>query len=278
MIYIFNSCKHEVILTADNRQCDSGEKISLELWCDGKSHCRDGSDESDRSCKGESNKYIIPLVILGVFVIGAVLVAFTLFCFFDTSRRKNINEQDFALNLTHETISKYLDQDLIQVFLKKRDFDQHLREEEKTILHGHYMKMRNQGIHLCFFELLKISGDPATSEKCISYAYQLEEDYLNCAGKMYVVFKQWSQSMSHNAELKYWVFSHIEQKFGYKIERWFYTNMLPLYSTCKYLNAHVLSNLLTLYKLSAAFIDIWKDLVIAIALRNFSFLLLVSSA
>ena len=174
-------------------------------------------------------------------------------------------------------VSKHINEDVTKVFLTKRDFDQDLSEAEEMILQRHYLNMRDQGIEWCYFSLLKMSADPPTSEKSILFVYKLEEEYLNCQpGNSYVVRKHWAQSMSHNLELKAWVFSHVSQGFGYKTGRFFYKNCLPLHSTYQYFDTHVLSNLLTMYKLTVAFIDLWKDFIISIALMNFSSHVLVS--
>ena len=269
-------CIDQEILTTDTRQCDNGKEIPLNQWCNGTPQCEDGSDESDRHCKGESNNSVA-FGLLGFFLVGIALVGPTLFCFFKKNRRHNIRERESpAIN---PIVSKYLNEDIIQVFLKKRNFEQELSEVEEMILKSHYLKMRDQGIECCYFDLLKkSSADPATSEKCIMLAYNLEVEYQNCDTEdKHVVFKHWSQSMSHKVELKAWVFSHVSQGFGYKLGRFFYICAIPLHYTYEYFDRHVLSNLLAMYKLTMAFVDLWKDLIISIAFLTFSQLKLVST-
>ena len=264
-------------MTTKTKQCDSGEKIPLNQWCNGLPQCKDGSDESDRHCKGESD-YSVPLWLMGFFLAGLAGVGPTLFCFFKKiKRRQRMDEQESpAIN---PIVSKHMNEDITKVFLTKRDFDQDLSEAEEMILQRHYLNMRDQGIEWCYFSLLKMSADPPTSEKSILFVYKLEEEYLNCQpGNSYVVRKHWAQSMSHNLELKAWVFSHVSQGFGYKTGRFFYKNCLPLHSTYQYFDSRILSNMFTMYKLTVAFIDLWKDFIIAIALMNFSNHKLVSTA
>ena len=270
-LYYF-SCKGQSIFTVPQWKCANGQKIPVSLVCDGISQCQDRSDEGQR-CKGRKSNYVI--LWLGVyFFVGIVLVGLVIFCFFNRNHKQTSDLEDKEVN---PIIEDYLNEDLIQSFTKRRNFQTSiLSEKDKIIIKEHYLRMKSQDKIPLIFSLLQTCGDKATCEMVILFLVSVEQEVRNWPkDNTRLVRWYWSKTIPDH-ELSSWVFSHVSQGVSYKIGRWFYIHAFPLYVTWMYFEKDILPALMEIYKLTSVMIDLWKDLALYFVLQHFSNLKVVS--
>ena len=270
--YLYFSCKGQNIFIVPQWQCANGQTIQLKQLCDGIRHCQDNSDENAKECKGNESQYVIQ-GLLGYFFLGIIFVGPVIFCFF--FNKKQIADLE---DKEHDpSIDDYLNEDLIQTFLTRRNFhSSKISEEDKIIIKTHYIKMKSQNQIPLIFNLLQTCGDQATCELVILFLVNVEQEVRNWPKESpRLVRWYWSKTIPNN-ELRSWVFSHISQGTSYKIGRWFYTNALPLHATWMYFEKNLLPTIMEFSRLASIMIDLWKDLAFFFVLQFFSNLKVVS--
>ena len=302
-------CDGPPVLTTPTFTCQNGQKIHGDKVCDGNSDCLDGSDE--QKCKGgRAIQSYITMVVIIYFFLGIVAVGVTLFY---------LNGQENVPDLQTTTggpptsqscnqisiPNEYIERDIVQVFLVKRSIVSDLTEDEKAILRGHYLNMRDRHqIHLLFC-LLKTCGDPDTCRLVIKFLETVEFEVINESKTEYIeaadeattgeakteekmeektkekVKQFWAKSMSGCYQVgghtpKYqllhvqkWVLDHLDEDPGCFDGNGslFYTYCLPLHSTWEYFEDKLLPPLLGFYRMGSVMLDLWKDLVFFFALQ-----------
>ena len=308
-------CDGPPVLTTPTFTCQNGQKIHGDKVCDGNSDCLDGSDE--QKCKGgRAIQSYITMVVIIYFFLGIVVVGVTLFY---------LNGQENVPDLQTTTggpptsqscnqisiPNEYIERDIVQVFLVKRSIVSDLTEDEKAILRGHYLNMRDRHqIHLLFC-LLKTCGDPDTCRLVIKFLETVEFEVINESKTEYIeaadeattgeakteekmeektkekVKQFWAKFLSGSYQVgghtqKYqllhvqkWVFGHLDEDPGF-FDGFFYTYCLPLHSSWEYFEDKLLPPLLGFYRMGSVMLDLWKDFVFYFALQSYTSFQLVS--
>ena len=175
-----------------------------------------------------------------------------------------------------EVLVPALTTDLIKVLSTERDFSEatNLSVYEKEIIKEQYQQMKDNGQRQQMFELLRACGDPPTIEKIMNYLLDLDVHHFQFATKDRI-YSNIMDSIKDDPELRSWVMKHFKQGPGYKVTKWFQTNLNSLCCAWNWTKRSVLSIVQGLSGVFFVMFDLWKDLVIFFTLRHFCDLILV---